>query len=164
MRRFILIIIILASAFLVFRPAEQGYSRETSPAAIGAEKQMINRGNIVPTGTEANSRQQVNLSETVTYPDTDGDGCNDAEELGPYRMNGGERNPGKKDFFHFGPPNYPPGSAVDFMDIVRVAKRVGIRKGDKYYRPEFDVAKVGDYSDASIGPPPTKWVSVDLHK
>lgn len=60
MRKVILITFVLVSAFLVLRPAEQGYSREANTPAVGA----VNNAAADPTTT-----------------DTDFDGCNDAEEV-----------------------------------------------------------------------------------
>ncbi len=79
--------------------------------------------------------------EVVEWPDSDGDGCLDGEELGSDWYKGGNRDPFTWDFADLtgrGPDRLPDG-VVDTLDTHAIAFRYGAVKGTLLYDEHYDV-------------------------
>jgi hypothetical protein len=102
--------------------------------------------------TDNKSTIRVRLSGTnssnynVVVLDSDGDGCDDAQELGLFASSGGERNPNNVyDFF-----DVTHDRNIDLGDTLDILDKFGLGPASPGYDPLFD---------REVGPPGQEWLS-----
>lgn len=117
-------------------------------------------------GDQASDCRATHAARGEAYPDTDGDGCDDARELGTSQAAGGRRDPASTwDFFDTPDPKNERDTRVTIGDVMGVVLRYG-QRGDPsidphsgptagpIYHPAFDRSSKGPPADPwDLGPP-----------
>ena len=109
---------------------------------------------VVNTITRPFKIDPVLATEEVTWPDSDGDGCGDVQEMGSNASKGGLRDPADRwDFFDVASNNEPPDGVVDTMDAMAVAFRWPSKVGDILYDSRYDRSVQLVNGPFDLGPP-----------